>query len=320
MRRLFCTICLLLSFSLLNACTPADSDKIIDVGEEASLVVIEKIPQATVSAVITPEGTLEIETISQTAEITVFDVTTPLVKTPKPTVKATTKPTQKPTSKPTPTTSAYTVESIEETKGYVNAGSVNLRKGPGTSYKIIEEYERGDTLKINGVCGDWYRVKIDSNTGFMLKEYVAKGTMPTPTVKPTAKPTVKPTEKPSAKYSESEIYLVSQVVYLEGRGGTTEGFKAIAGVILNRINSSSFPNTVEGVIFQKNQFTVARDEEKLRAQKPSSKIINAVDAVFNGGENPLPDDVLFFRVASAGETWGSREFYKTIDNNSFFRW
>lgn len=322
MRRLFCTTCLILSFLTLNACTPADSDKVIDVGEEVSLVVIEKTPQATSEIVITPEATAEIVAVSHTAEATFGVITaTPFIKTPRPT----TKPTEKPTPKPTPTKSEYTVESIEEIKGYVKAGSVNLRKGPGTDYKIIEEYERGDTLKINGVCGEWYRVKIDSKIGFMLKEYVAKGSMPTPTVKPTVKPTpkqtVKPTEKPSsAKYSESEIYLVAQVVYLEGRGGTTEGYKAIAGVILNRINSSSFPNTVEGVIFQKNQFTVARDEEKLRAQKPSSKIINAVDAVFNGGDNPLPKDVLFFRVASAGESWGSREFYKTIDNNSFFKW
>ncbi len=321
----FCITVSIAMMCVLSACAAVDSQK-IDVGNEQSLVTICETPQINVLSETIEPLNVALNTVEamQTADITAQVKNTPgNSMMPKVTASPVKTNTPKPTSTPKPTPE-YTVEAMDSVKGYVNAGSVNLRKGPGTGYKIIAEYERGDTLKINGVCGEWYRVKIDSYTGFMLKEFVEKGSMPTPTptVKPTTKPTTtpKPTEKPSSsKYSDSDIYLVAQVVYLEGKGGTTAGFKAIAGVILNRINSSAFPNTVEGVIFQKNQFTVARNEENLRSQKPSSAIVDAVEAVFNGGDNPLPSDVVFFRTASAGKSWGSREYYKTIDNNAFFR-
>lgn len=305
---------------LLTAC--ASNVDVSDVDEQ-SVVIIHETQEVTPEAA-SIEPVINTDVV-QTAEITTVPTAAPEVtytpeKTAAPKATSTPKATEKPKDE-------YTVKSMDTVSGYVNAGSVNLRKGPGTDYKIIAEYERGDTLKITGVSGEWYRVKIDSNTGFMLIEFVEKGSVPTPTPKKTASPTpkptatVKPTEKPSSgKYSDDELYLVAQVVYLEGRGGTSDGFEAIAGVILNRINSSSFPDTVEGVIFQKNQFTVARDEDNLRAQKPSSTIIDAVERVFNDGENPLPSDVVFFRVASSGKSWGSKEYYKTIDNNSFFSW
>lgn len=320
---MFKKICIAVSIATMcvfTACATVDSPNIVDINEE-SLVVICETPKAVLTQTAKPLLTAEMKT----AEALLTPEATIQVSTPKATEKP--KETPKATNTPKP---EYVVEDMESVKGYVNAGSVNLRKGPGTKYKVIAEYERWDKLKINGTCGEWYRVKIDGKTGFMLKELVKKGAVPTPTPEPTQKPTVKPTVKPTAtpkatqkpsskKYSDSEIYLVAQVVHLEGKGGTSEGYKAIAGVILNRVKSSSFPNTVEGVIFQKNQFTVARNEEKLRSKKPSSAIINAVEAVFNGGDNPLPSDVMYFRIASAGKSWGNREYHKTIDNNAFFR-
>ncbi|MBQ9832672.1 MAG: cell wall hydrolase [Clostridia bacterium] len=304
---------------MLTACAPIESVSTDSKESQSLVVIVPKTAETEYAADVTAAVQVALNTqIVQTPEISAEPTQTVAASTPVP------------AKTPAPT-EAYTVKSFDSVKGYVNAKTVNLRKGPGTDYKIIGEYERGDTLKINGESGEWYRVKIDSTTGFMLKEFVEKGTMPTATPKPTEKPkpTAAPTKAPSTpkitstpsskKYSDSEIYLIAQVVHLEGKGGTTDGFKAIAGVILNRVNSSSFPDTVEGVIFQKNQFTVARDEDNLRAQKPSSKIIDAVEAVFNGGDNPLPSDVMFFRTAGAGKTWGSREYYKTIDNNAFFR-
>ena len=89
-----------------------------------------------------------------------------------------------------------------------------------------------------------------------------------PTVKPTIKPTVKPTEeapvdeKPtvddSTEYdfqlSNSEIELIALITIGEAEGESVEGKRMVIDVILNRMDSCGFPDTVKGVIYQKGQF------------------------------------------------------------------
>jgi hypothetical protein len=99
-----------------------------------------------------------------------------------------------------------------------------------------------------------------------------------------------------------------------------EARAAVANAIYNRYRSSSYPNTIGGVIFQKNQYTVADDEDELRAVKPIDKTIEAVTQIFVNGNTFLPEDVLFFRTASRGTSWGDkREYYATYGGNAFFR-
>ena len=85
-----------------------------------------------------------------------------------------------------------------------------------------------------------------------------------PTVKPTIKPTVKPTEeapvdeKPTVdeefQLSNSEIELLALITMGEAEGESREGKRMVIDVILNRMDSDEFPDTVKGVIYQKGQF------------------------------------------------------------------
>ena len=52
--------------------------------------------------------------------------------------------------------------------------------------------------------------------------------------------------------SSANLDLLAKCVYAEARGEPYTGQVAIAAVVLNRVKSSSFPNTVSGVIYQKN--------------------------------------------------------------------
>ena len=243
----------------------------------------------------------------------------------------TAEPTIEPTSEPTPD---FSVTDMEDEKGYVYAGTVNLRSGPDTDYELVAEYERGDKLTITGETGEWYRVEIDGAEGYMLKEYVKTGSMPTPSPTPkrtekpeptaTPEPTQTDTPPPSngnansaGGFSAAEIYLVAQLVSRES-GKDMDGYRAVANVVYNRVMSSKFPNTVEGVVFQSGQFSPADDEAKLRAVTPSSDVVKAVEEVF-GGSTLLPSNVLFFRSASKGTSWtSSRTYYATYGGNAFF--
>lgn len=264
---------------------------------------------------------------------------------------ATPEPTKSPEPSKTPTpTPKYEVTDLEKKAAYLNAGSANFRKGPGLDYKIIDELKENAVFTVVGKSGDWLKVKYDGTYGFILAEFVEYGAPPTPTPKHTAKPTAtpKPTKTPSPTveptkqpentggsesnsgvssndyfssgggFSADELLLVAQVVQEESKGSGVEARAAVANVIYNRIASSRFPDSVSGVIFQKNQFTVARDEDKLRAVVPVSKTIEAVNQIFIGGDMILPDDVLYFRSSKKGTSWDKRVYYATYGGNSFF--
>lgn len=275
--------------------------------------------------------------------------------TAEPTAETTPMATPEPTKSPEPTktptpTPKYEVTDLEKKAAYLNAGSANFRKGPGLDYKIIDELKENAVFTVVGKSGDWLKVKYDGTYGFILAEFVEYGAPPTPTPKHTAKPTAtpKPTKTPSptveptkqpentggsesnsgvssndyfssgSGFSADELLLVAQVVQEESKGSGVEARAAVANVIYNRIASSRFPDSVSGVIFQKNQFTVARDEDKLRAVVPVSKTIEAVNQIFIGGDMILPDDVLYFRSSKKGTSWDKRVYYATYGGNSFF--
>lgn len=304
-------------------------------------------PAPTMQLSVTPAYTPAF-TAEPTDEPTPAPTAEPIAET---TPMATPEPTKSPEPTKTPTpTPKYEVTDLEKKAAYLNAGSANFRKGPGLDYKIIDELKENAVFTVVGKSGDWLKVKYDGTYGFILAEFVEYGVPPTPTPKPTAKPTATPkpaaTPAPTAEptkqpentgwsdsnsgvssndyfssgggFSADELLLVAQVVQEESKGSGVEARAAVANVIYNRIASSRFPDSVSGVIFQKNQFTVARDEDKLRAVVPVSKTIEAVNQIFVNGDRFMPEDVLYFRSSSKGTSWNNRVYYATFGGNSFF--
>lgn len=58
--------------------------------------------------------------------------------------------------------------------------------------------------------------------------------------------------------TENERETLARLVYLEARGQSYLGQKAVVEVVLNRVLSDEFPNTIDDVIYQKNQFSPAK--------------------------------------------------------------
>ena len=63
----------------------------------------------------------------------------------------------------------------------------------------------------------------------------------------------------SGTANSSDLNLLSRLVYGEARGEQYIGQVAVAAVVLNRVNSSNFPNSVAGVIYQRGAFDVVSD-------------------------------------------------------------
>ncbi|WP_273129068.1 cell wall hydrolase, partial [Bacillus weihaiensis] len=101
-------------------------------------------------------------------------------------------------------------------------------------------------------------------------------------------------------FSQNDIKLMSNAVYGEARGEPYVGQVAVAAVILNRVNSSTFPNTVSGVIFEPRAFTAVADGQIWLT--PNDKAKKAVMDALNGFD-PTEGAVYYFNPNTATSSW-----------------
>ncbi|MDZ5254995.1 cell wall hydrolase [Clostridium sp. LIBA-8841] len=100
--------------------------------------------------------------------------------------------------------------------------------------------------------------------------------------------------------TKDDIYLMSQVVYAESKGEPFDGKIAVASVILNRTTDSHFPDTIQGVITQKNAFSCVRNG-KIDVV-PDSDSYNAVIKAIEGCD-PTNEALYFYNPKIATCSW-----------------
>lgn len=100
--------------------------------------------------------------------------------------------------------------------------------------------------------------------------------------------------------TESDIYLMSQIVYAESNGEPFEGKVAVASVILNRVLNSGFPNTIHDVVFQPKAFSCVVNGTI--DVTPSKECFDAVYEALNGND-PTGDAVFFYNPDIATCSW-----------------
>jgi N-acetylmuramoyl-L-alanine amidase len=93
---------------------------------------------------------------------------------------------------------------------------------------------------------------------------------------------------------------MANAVHGESRGEPFIGQVAVAAVILNRVQSASFPNTVSGVIFQPGAFTAVSDGQIWLTPNETSK--KAVLDAINGWD-PTSEAIYYFNPATATSGW-----------------
>jgi len=119
----------------------------------------------------------------------------------------------------------------------------------------------------------------------------------------------------SAKYVSSDHRLLAKCVHAEARGEPYKGQVAVAAVVLNRVASSSFPNTVSGVIYQSGAFSCV-DNGSINNTPDSSCIRAALDAL--NGWDPTGGCLYYYNPKTAVDKWiFSRTVQTVIGRHSF---
>jgi N-acetylmuramoyl-L-alanine amidase len=126
----------------------------------------------------------------------------------------------------------------------------------------------------------------------------------------------------SSEKAMGDIYWLARIIHAEARGEPYRGKVAVGNVIMNRVSSPSFPNSVYNVIFEYTgkipQFSPVADGSIYNT--PDSESMRAAQESYYGSK-PVGAALYFFNPSKAAGTWivKSRHYLTTIGNHAFYK-
>ena len=119
----------------------------------------------------------------------------------------------------------------------------------------------------------------------------------------------------SSSSNTSNVNLLARLIYGEARGEPYTGQVAVGAVVMNRVKSSSFPNTISGVIYQSGAFDAVSDGQ-INLSPDSTAKKAAQDAI--NGWDPSYGAIYYFNPSTATNKWiWSRPMTVTIGRHRF---
>ena len=171
--------------------------------------------------------------------------------------------------------------------GYYN-GNVDGIYGSQTT-AAVKSFQRKNGLKVDGIAG--------TNTLRALGIYTSSNV------------------SSSSSSHSSDVNLLARLIYGEARGEPYTGQVAVGAVVLNRVESSKFPNTIAGVIYQSGAFDVVSDGQ-INMTPDSTAKKAAADAI--NGWDPSYGSIYYFNPSTATNKWiWSRPHTITIGKHRF---
>ncbi len=115
--------------------------------------------------------------------------------------------------------------------------------------------------------------------------------------------------------ANNNLYLLAKLIHSEARGEVYTGQVAVGAVVLNRVDSADFPNTLEGVIYQPWAFTALHDGQF--DLEPTSESYQAAEDALSGWD-PTYGCLYYYNPRTATSQWiFSREIAVEIGNHVF---
>ena len=183
--------------------------------------------------------------------------------------------------------------------GYYS-GAVDGIYGKGT-VEAVKKFQQKNGLKADGVAGIETYKALGMNDSVKALEG-NKGSSGSNTSVP-------------SNYTSSDLYMLAKCIYAEARGESYTGQVAVGAVILNRVASSKFPNTISGVIYQKGAFTAVSDGQI--NLEPDKTAMNAASDAMNGWD-PTYGCIYYYNPAVATSSWiFGRQTVTTIGKHVF---
>ena len=120
------------------------------------------------------------------------------------------------------------------------------------------------------------------------------------------------------KLNDVDKYLLAKIAMAEAEGESTDGKALVMLVVLNRVKSKDFPNDVNDVIFQNNQFSPIKNGRYDKVE-PNTDCWKALEKVKNGWNKS--EGALYFTSEKGNNTWHHRnlEYLFTYEGHRFYK-
>ena len=236
----------------------------------------------------------------------------------------------------------------------VNADALRLRKGAGTDYKVQQVVNSGTEMNAVSNDGEWVAVTYEGETLYASAQYVSleytigkgitieeeqaaiaeekrrqeeaaeKARLAAEKAEAEKKKQmeaaqISDTIQTSAyNVSEDEAYLLACVVMAEAGGECYEGKLAVANIVLNRLNSGKYGDSISDVVYAKKQFSVVDNGALSRylSKGPNAASVRAAKEALSGINN-VPNYTSFCTTAVA--KCSRYRAYSVIGNQVFYR-
>jgi len=181
-------------------------------------------------------------------------------------------------------------------KGYFHANVTGYYGGITT--EAVKKFQRDHGLKVDGIAGP------QTKNALYQQSTASRG------------------ESTRSSQEEGDIYWLARIIEAEAGGESYQGKLAVGNVIMNRVKSKDFPDTVYKVIFEYYQgipqFSPVADGTIYNT--PSADSMKAARESYDGTKRPVGNALYFFNPAKAAGTWivKNRAYVTTIGGHAFY--
>ena len=202
----------------------------------------------------------------------------------------------------------------------VTADAVNIRKENSTDAEIYSVITKDHVLDVISVEDEWICVDMDGKDGYVLAEYIDLEFKLDYGETLEEIKTRKAAEKEASRYKNYGEYttdadttlLLAALIHCEARGESYEGQLAVGAVVMNRVRSKAYPDSIHGVIYASGQFTPALNgkvDKVYESGKINESCIKAAKEALSGVSNV--GDMTHFRRNDGrdGLVIGNHVFY-----------
>ena len=207
-----------------------------------------------------------------------------------------------------------------KTYAYVQTDGLRIRNKANKKAKVLSVADKGDRLlfdKDAEVADGWVAVSVKAGDGYVSADYVKVklGTTDAVSMEELEAQQAKKesaTQNAATSASSSDVTLLAAIIYCEAGSECYEGKVAVGAVVLNRVHSSSFANSISGVIYQRGQFGPASNGTLARVLASGSISSSCRQAAADAlaGSDPTGGKLFFHRAnGRAGVVIGNHVFY-----------
>ena len=225
-----------------------------------------------------------------------------------------------------------------ETKATANADGIRVREASNTDAKILDVIDSGASLTVNTDAEEvdgWVSVDCNGTTAYVTADYVdvalniddavsmeeirareaaaaQEAAAQAGNSNSGSDSAAVTTSSEAVSASSSDTQLLAAIIQCEAGGEPYSGQLAVGAVVMNRVKSGSFPNSISGVIYQSGQFTPASSGKLARVLSSgniSSSCYQAAAEALSGADNTGGAKYFHAGTSGSGTVIGSQIFY-----------